>query len=134
MCAMKYYEPDSKAQYKQLKKNWKKEMKRPKPQFENHLKEYESSEVTKSPNPSRPTITENTSIKSQSQPAINHEQEYKDKCEETVTYEIVKQKKKAEFTPKGKRKMIWRNINKFLAIFLTGIAIYIWLPILLSWL
>ena len=133
MCAMKYYEPDSKAQYKQLKKNWKKEMKRPKPQFENHLKEYESSEVTKSPNLPRPATTENASIKSQSQPVIDHEREWKDKYEETVTYEIVRRKKEDNSTPKRKNK-ISKNILIFIDILLVGAAIYIWLPILLNWL
>ena len=108
MCAMKYYEPDSKAQYKQLKKNWKKEMKRPKPQFENHLKEYESSEVTKSPNLS----------------AIDHEQQWKDNYEETVTYQIVRRKKEDNSTPKRKNK-ISKNILIFIDILLVGAAIYI---------
>ena len=43
MCAMKYYEPSDKNQYKELRKNWKKEIKRPKPEFENHLNEYETN-------------------------------------------------------------------------------------------
>lgn len=119
MCAIKYYEPGDKSKYKELRKNWKKEMKRPKPEFENHLKEYEADTPSQKMPNNKP---------------IDHEQEWKDKYEETVTYQIVRKKKQAEFTPKGKRKMIWRNINKFLAIFLTGLAIYIWLPILISWL
>ncbi|WP_419026177.1 hypothetical protein [Emergencia sp.] len=122
MCAMKYYEPDSKAQYKELRKNWKKEMKRSAPQFENHLKEYEDEKH------------QNVESTTSSQQVIDHEQKWKDEHEEVVTYQIIRQKKQAEFTPKGKRRMIWRNINKFLAIFLTGIAIYIWLPVLIEWL
>lgn len=116
MCAMKYYEPNDKNQYKELRKNWKKEMKRPKPEFENHLKEYEA-------NSSNQEITNNK--------PIDHEQEWKDKYEETVTYQIVRQKKQAEFTPKGKRRMIWRNILNYLTIMLIGYTIYKCMPVIL---
>lgn len=76
----------------------------------------------------------NTNPPSPQMKPVDHEQVWKDKYEETVTYQIVRQKKQAEFTPQGKRRMIWGNISKFLAIFLTGVAIYIWLPILINWL
>lgn len=84
---LNYYDPENKKEYKKLKKNFQSEMKKPKPTFENNLREYQE-EKQYSPYPQ----------------------------EETVTYEIKRKTPQAQFTKKGQRKRTVRNISVYLTI------------------
>lgn len=112
---MHYYDPDNVQEYKKLKKNFKKEMSKPKPTFENNFECYqeEKKEVRQqSPNPQY--------IKTNEKPIDQNNNE------QVITYQIKTSNKHAKLTKLGKRRRLIRNISIYILI----LTIILALPII----